>query len=171
MNYTQDWLTDKIPHFLAHLSQFKDKDVGGMEIGVFEGRTSQWLTENILTHPDAKLVCVDPLWDIHVRKRCHDNLKDNPKITLLQHPSNLISGPPDKLAFCYIDGDHCAHQVLLDACRAWVWLAKDGILMLDDYLLPHKPTKPKEAIDAFLKCMKGKYELLHKDNLVILKKL
>ena len=39
--------------------EFKDQEVFGLEIGSFEGRSAIWLLENILTHSNSHLTCVD----------------------------------------------------------------------------------------------------------------
>jgi predicted O-methyltransferase YrrM len=59
--------------------------------------------------------------------------------------------------FVYVDGVHSAVGALTDACMAWGLLKQGGVMLFDDYLYPHEPTKV--GIDAFLNSFDG-YELL-----------
>src|SRR3974390_231397 len=58
--FTENWFTDKIPVWTEILKEFTGKpDVTYLEVGTFEGRSSLWLLENILTHPTSKIIIVD----------------------------------------------------------------------------------------------------------------
>ena len=60
-NFTSDWFTPHIPIWEKVLSPLKGKpDIRYLEIGVFEGRSSLWIAENILTHPSSHLTVIDP---------------------------------------------------------------------------------------------------------------
>lgn len=55
-----DWLSPRIPHWQNMLASLRGKTgLRCLEIGCFEGRTSCWLLENILTANDASITCVD----------------------------------------------------------------------------------------------------------------
>ena len=69
--------------------------------------------------------------------------------------------------------DYLAADVLTDACLAWLRLDRGGLMVFDDYgwdryQEPHK--NPRLAIDSFLSCFSGRYELLHKGYQVIVRK-
>ena len=57
--FTEDWLTYNIPLWDRLLNPLKEQKVSVLEIGVFEGRSTLWLLQNILTHPAARLTYVD----------------------------------------------------------------------------------------------------------------
>jgi hypothetical protein len=64
--------------------------------------------------------------------------------------------------FIYIDGDHTAIQVALDAFNAYICLSKGGVLAFDDYewdLEPEQYLRPKIGIDKFLSSLE--VEILH----------
>ena len=88
----------------------------------------------------------------------------------------------------YIDGSHTAPNVLADSVLAWPLLKVGGILIWDDYLweLPLEvyPTpltdqqkekaallRPKMAIDAFLACYEGQYEMIAQEWQVCIKRV
>ena len=56
VNYTS-WLTSI---WEQYLTEFKGKEnINFLEIGCFEGRSTLWFLENILTHPTSLITCVD----------------------------------------------------------------------------------------------------------------
>jgi len=162
-----------------------------LEIGAFEGRTSVWLLDNVLTGKGCTLTCVDV--------NPPENLKHNlsyhkDKAILVKTFSHewlyeeLVDGG-GIYDFVYIDGDHNAPGVLEDAVLAWRALKIGGIMYFDDYEMKirdpwfyvmHKEFKynprlsfihPHVAIDAFLNIYRGQYELLFKKYLVGIRKL
>lgn len=58
--YRLDWTTWHFQDWGRWLGPLRDKPVRGIEIGTFEGRSSRWFLENIITHPDSHLTCIDP---------------------------------------------------------------------------------------------------------------
>lgn len=158
------------------------------EIGVFEGRSTIWFVENLLSlYPGSTYVCVEPdpapLFSHNISKLC----ESFPEIHLVHEQaysehffpdaiSFLNSSQEDKYDFIYIDGDHNAQGVLRDIVMAWEALKVDGVLLMDDYemeatdpwhYISHKEFKehprakfkhPSIAIDAFLNIYRGLYD-------------
>ena len=74
MNYTQDWTYNFIENTKLH--NIKNLDMC-LEIGVFEGLTSNYICDNILSQK-GKLICIDPLLDQYlVDNLSESNVKDN----------------------------------------------------------------------------------------------
>jgi predicted O-methyltransferase YrrM len=76
--------------------------------------------------------------------------------------------------FIYIDADHTAVSVLLDAELSWLLLKSGGIMAFDDYQWgQHLPASksPKLGIDLFLERHAGEYELLESGLQVWIRKL
>ncbi|HIK29509.1 MAG TPA: tetratricopeptide repeat protein [Oscillatoriaceae cyanobacterium M7585_C2015_266] len=58
--FTQDWFSMNIPLWESYLSKFANAaDINFLEIGSWEGRATCWLLEKILTHPTARITCID----------------------------------------------------------------------------------------------------------------
>ena len=75
--------------------------------------------------------------------------------------------------FIYIDGDHRAAPVFMDAHLAWQLLKPQGIMIFDDYewdLAETPEERPKMAIDLFMDGCSGQFDLLHRGWQVILRK-
>jgi hypothetical protein len=66
-NYTEKWNGG----FIKNTNIFVKNIDLCLEIGCFEGMTSNYIVDNILTE-NGKLICVDPLTDIYL----NDNLRD-----------------------------------------------------------------------------------------------
>lgn len=144
--FDSDWFSYNIPSWETHLSHLKNKpNITGLEIGVYQGRSTCWLLDNIFTHPSARLVAVDPFTG-------NEENKNMPEIntlyqTFLQNTGEY--GPRTicyksksrdffklnelQFDFIYIDGDHHSYACLEDGVRAWEFLKQGGIMIFDDY--------------------------------------
>jgi predicted O-methyltransferase YrrM len=177
--FTQDWFTVRIPKWTEILEPFKGKpNLHYLEIGVHEGRSALWMLENILTHPTARITCLD----IFALKATHDRFLANLKLSGFEDKTKIIKGksqttlrslPLDSYDIVYIDGSHVAPGVLLDATLSWDLLKKGGIMIFDDYMwkweLPPQE-RPKIAIEAFLRIFKNELQVLHQEYQIIIKK-
>jgi predicted O-methyltransferase YrrM len=183
--FTVDWFSDNIPLWSRILSEFQGKDVNALEVGSFQGRASRWLMENILTHPNAKLTCIDtfegsvehsPELIQDLRTLFDYNLSPfQEKLNVLVGNSRYVLPKLEQsFDFAYIDGDHRAFAVIEDAIHAFRLLKFGGILIFDDYLWTggsRDIDNPRIAIDAFLEINKGRYVVLHKAYQLIIRKI
>ncbi len=174
MTFTQDWFSSRIPVWEEVVKPvFKDKPVRALEIGSFEGRSAIWINDNLLSHPESSLLCVD-IWENPVRKTTFlENTKDRPKIDHIQTPAlEFLSNNFEHFDFVYIDADHTAKTVLLQSRLIWPFIAEGGVLAFDDYMYYCKGNNspPKEGIDTFLSIYNKELELLSKGLQVIVRK-
>ena len=175
-----DWFSDRIPAFERRLSHFKGRPVQCIEIGVAEGRCTKWLVENILTHSDARIRCVDP-WELKpfAEPSFDEKIGRHRQVIKVKRRSSaaLKLLPLASFDFIYIDGNHEARYVLEDAVLSFPLLKPGGILAFDDYTHerlyqdqtpdPIVPTDdllpPRPAIDAFLQMWEHCLDLLAVD--------
>lgn len=170
--------------WIGHLAG--QPDLQFLEIGSYEGQSALWFLRNVLTHPTSKLLCVDT-WHAggdmpwvegdRLLTTFLDNIdpyKANSGIMRGESQKVLRQLPLDTYDFIYIDGAHDAANVLADSVLAWPLLKVGGIAVWDDYLweLWDDPLRqPKMAVDAFLACYKGQYEVIAQEWQVCLKKV
>lgn len=66
-SYTSDWTSYNYSNWEQWFAGCRDQpNLCILEIGSFEGRSAVWFLENVLTHPSAQLVCVDPMpWPVN----------------------------------------------------------------------------------------------------------
>jgi predicted O-methyltransferase YrrM len=176
--WTNAWAVQYYNLWHKYLGQFKGKPINALEIGSCEGRSSCFFVTNILTHPDSKLVCVDPFLmgteDVFYHNirvlGCADKIE---VIKGLSIDVDLAMKPWD---FIYIDGSHIGRDCLFDMVRSWVSLKKGGIMIVDDMLWnlnnrAIKYLKPKHAVDAFMLLMEDALNVEHIGGQAILRKL
>jgi len=167
--YTRDFVSPCCSYWAKWLQHLVDKpNINGLEVGSFEGRSSCWFCENILTNKTSYMTCIDTFkYKIGTEERFDKNTA-NLRINKLKGKSSeklaelILSGK--KFDFIYVDGDHNAPQVLEDLCNCWQLLSPGGIMICDDYeslavdyrkdvLVPVKP-----AVNAFILCYRHKIE-------------
>lgn len=192
MNFTQNWIDNKgiVQYWEKYLSEFKGKPINMLEIGSFEGRSTVWFLENILTHQESSINCIDTFSgdqqavDMNVSlKGVKERFLENTKkyinkvfLTIKDSQSALKTIQPYKYDLIYIDGSHYQTDVLHDAVLCWDILKKDGILIFDDYGMEfidanQRKYNPKLAIDSFIKVYEPHLKILHTEWQMIIKKI
>jgi len=138
--FSGDWTTVYTQNWVRWLKPYVGKpDIFALEVGCFEGRSSCWFCDNILTGKNSGLTCVDKF--AKYKKRMIEPIFDNNIVGL---PITKIKGNSShKLAelvlqgkkyhFIYIDGDHHRTQVLIDFVNCWQLIMPGGIIICDDY--------------------------------------
>jgi predicted O-methyltransferase YrrM len=178
-SYTTDYVSTQTGNWTRLLGEYQGRpDVRFLEIGSYEGRSAVWFLENILTHPTARMVCVDLFSEPRYALRFDHNIRVSgatDRIIKLTGDSAEVLGtlPRESFDAIYLDGSKRAHDVLFDAINAWLHLKAGGVLIFDDYkwemdLPPLK--RPERAIDLFLEAFEGRYELLTKAYQVAVRK-
>ena len=173
--FTSDWFTH---HISFWLQIFKAADWDPMipklivEIGSYEGRSTIWACQNLLKHPDSRIICVDTFeGSVEHSERQKDNLFDRFRSNVLAagvaEKVILRRGPSWKILpglihdgvqadLTYIDGSHQAPDVLEDAVMCYRLTKRNGLILFDDYRWTVEPhgredllNAPKLAIDLF----------------------
>jgi predicted O-methyltransferase YrrM len=174
--WTNNWACNHYSSWLKHLGKFTGKEAHALEIGVCEGRSTCFFTQNILTHQDSTMTCVDPFLMSTEERFWHnvDALNCRSKITLFKAKSDDVSLEAKKWDFVYIDGHHGARFALFDAVRSWNALKKGGIMIWDDYQWRMNELSrldcPKMGIDMFLNICERELRILHLNYQVIVEK-
>jgi predicted O-methyltransferase YrrM len=175
-HFEYDWFSPNIPVFEQHLGAYRDTPCKVLEIGTHEGRSTTWLLENILTHFDSRVVCIDMV----KQSTLEDNLiaSGSPwkvQIKLGRSRDVLPDLPADEYDFAYIDGSHWTCDVLEDAILVFRKIKVGGVIAFDDYLWDdpafNQHGTPKPAVDAFLACYGHKLEVLENGYQVWVRKL
>jgi hypothetical protein len=172
--FTQDWFSRAIPDWRRELANLVGRPgLRFAEVGVYEGRATVWLLCNVLTHPSARLDCIDPfIWHVGegrpsledmqtVKRRFQSNVESTRaayKVRLIEARSDvaLCTLPVSSYDCIYIDGSHQAADVLSDAVLCFRLLKPAGLLIFDDYEIARSREQapslgdPKLAIDTFL---------------------
>jgi len=188
-SYQADWFSKYIPDWKKYTESLTGMpDLKFLEVGSFEGRSTVWMLENILTHPSSKILCVDTFGGSMEHERMsidtttiEDTFWHNIRLTKAEEKVQVIKGtsqvvlrtlPFNTFDLAYIDGSHVATDVLSDAVLTLPLMKHGGIMVFDDYYWDDEPdplNRPKMAIDAFLRVNKGLYETIKKYEQVAIK--
>ena len=171
--------TDDVrPNFEKFLWEFRGmKNLKFLQLGAYKGDASVWMLDNILTEPSSMLVDVDTwagsneevhkhidfdqVWDYYQQRTA-----EYPNLTVLRSTTihALKNMPLCHFDFIYIDADHTAVGVLLDAELSWESLKTGGIMAFDDFLwrerMDRNDLHPQPGILTFLDRHAGEFELL-----------
>jgi predicted O-methyltransferase YrrM len=185
-----DWFTNKIGAWKVLLEPFKGKpNVRYLEVGMYEGRSVAWMFENILTHPTSTMTGIDIFYsfDGAYSSELEAKFRKNLDIAGGTAKTEVMVGFSDKMLrkldssklydIIYIDGGHDAPTVLDDAILSGALLKEGGIMIFDDYrhgmrrgMATPPLSRPKLAIDTFIKFFGNKYEIVQLDRQAILRK-
>ncbi len=190
--FTQDWFSRNIAIWQQTLTCLANTpELKALEIGSWEGRSTCWLLENILTHETARITCIDTFegsvehqfYDESYLKSVEERFDFNivktgshEKVKKLVGRSQDVmrSLPLNYYDILYIDGSHLASDVLEDAVIGWGLIKVGGIIIFDDYdfnFADNPEQNTKIGIDAFLTVFAQKIKVIHKDFQVILEKI
>lgn len=189
-----DWFSAYAkPNFEKYLIPLAgQRNLTFLQLGAYTGDASVWMLENVLTHPYTMLLDVDT-WEgsdeeVHKKmdfseveeiytakvKPFKQGLYNSPVACKLRTFDFLLQNRNTLFDFVYVDADHTAASVLLDAELSWPLLGSGGLLAFDDYQwgadLPASKS-PKLGIDLFLERHAGEYEILEQSLQVWLRKL
>lgn len=177
-SFTTDWVSGHETVWKKVLSKFVGvPHVSAIEIGVFEGRSATWFLSQVLTHPTASIICIDPYY----KPVFLENIKPFASRVSLIKEQAQIALRDGKFAlqsfdFIYIDGDHKARATLENAVLCFRLLRPGGILIFDDYfwkssLGEDELLNPKIAIDCFLRIYEGQYRVIHTGRQIIIERI
>ena len=178
--YTQDWNSE-----FKKNTKLIGKVETVLEIGCFEGLTTNYICDNLLTE-GGRVVCIDPLTDEYLPghkdnamfvgqyDRFIRNTAGRP-VELIREKSRDAHHKVKNLRFglIYIDGDHTEDGVFMDAVMYWNQLidhpkGHGGYMLFDDY---GQSEETARGIDRFLETQKGNFLLLVKDYQVLIRRL
>jgi len=153
-------------------------DLQFLQLGAFTGDTSVWLLDNILTNPSSHLTDVDT-WQGSDEQAHHEmdftdvelayDYKTKSYKNLTKFKGTTIewlkNAPVEHYDFIYIDADHTAVGVLLDAELSWLCLKSGGVIGFDDYEWSDgkgDAFRPMPGINSFLDRHKDDLAIIHK---------
>lgn len=165
---TKDLISDHVPYWLYYASDYANKAINMLEIGSFQGQSATWWIDNILTHENSTLTCIDPFfkrklvpdYDIFCDNIAKTNQKH--KVTIMQGLSGNILptllNNEMKFDIIYVDGSHEYMEVYEDCVFSWELLKEGGLLILDDYRMSPRFADDKigckPAIDDFIELLR-----------------
>ena len=154
MNNKYNIIWSNVGNFDKYLNRFKKKDnINFLEIGSFEGFSTNYFLDNFLDGDKCFITCIDPFVkysestenlitgvDNYINSETYNNFIQNTKknkeriISHKGYSQIILPQLKTKFHFIYIDGDHSSSAVYSDAIKSFELLLIDGIMIFDDYL-------------------------------------
>ena len=164
--FDQDNFSYRIPIIEPHLQHLINQaSTNILEIGNYQGMSSCWLLDKILTHPHAKLTCVDREFDHKIQENLIKS-KAKDRVTLLEgdihkHLGSLV---PHSFDLAKLQ-DRRKQWEYVNQTTAMVWklIKVGGIIIFNDYgwRRSNMPElNPKKGIDNFLNSIPGQWETI-----------
>ena len=151
-DFTVDWFTSNIPHWentFKLVNKEFTQPLQILEIGAYEGRSTTWISDNLLTHLDSRLHTIDTFEGSveHDKEYCQDLFKIFARnIGLSKNAEKISPIVGDSRVFMprmitqkfkydliYVDGAHMPENIILDGLCAYHLLKDDGVIIFDDY--------------------------------------
>lgn len=148
-----------------------------LEIGVFEGASSCWWSDNLLDHPESVLFSIDPFTgseEHHANPTEYPTLnrieeiarkniaksKNSSKVNIVKGASwdvfHVIKELTDgKIDILYIDGAHDRFSVTRDVALYWPLVKNGGLVIFDDYPYPDTQVAVNSFLNMSGQCPQG----------------
>lgn len=178
--FTEDWSNVRSywTDMFDDLGWAGKPDLRFLEIGCYEGMTTLWLIDNVLTDETSTITTIDTFEgsmefqhlgvDGNSYERFITNVGDHidsgKVITLVGSSQDLLRTMHGVYDFVYVDGSHLAADVLADAVMSWPLLRQGGLMVFDDYAWSpdaHPRLTPKLGIEAFAAVYENRLRVLH----------
>ena len=160
--FTKDWTTRNETLWKGVLLELAGRpNIHALEVGVYEGRSTIWLLDHILTGEGATITALDPWENEGLEARFTHNIevsghKDRVIVIKGYSQEELPLLRKHSYDLIYIDGCHDTTCVHLDTAYSWRLLRPGGFLIWDDAY----GRGPSPAIKHFLRggCFKPSYQ-------------
>lgn len=142
---TDTWFSRVKDGFAVATSRFVGRQITYLEIGSWGGASAEFVAQNVLTHPKAIGIAIDPYPPTRI---CED--MEGLKALAARRVSHLgdhwtwiydlsstglriVQASGCTLDLVYIDGCHAGNAVMQDFLGVWPMLKKGSVVIFDDY--------------------------------------
>lgn len=177
---TTDWVSSRTESWSELLKDYMGQpDVHMLEIGCYQGRSTLWWLDNLLSHHTSRITCVDT-WDMMKDSEtffdqniaASGNSIRMRKFKMESWKLLSVLSPEERFDVIYVDGSHEAKDVLFDALMCLHLLKPGGYLIFDDYLWEGcRHFMPKASLDHFVEICSPYCEVVLKEYQLAVQKL
>jgi len=177
--FLHTWFDDYVrPNWEKHTSHLRQRELSILEIGCYEGASTTWLLDNLMSHPKSRMTTVDTFEGgmehqsqeqaqvyglTTLEQRFRSNISrctqsDRLIIKKMTSDEALLQLRHERATFdlIYIDASHVAIDVLHDSVLCWRMLSLGGTMIFDDFSWKgymEDCYNPRIAIQSFLHCV------------------
>lgn len=164
--FTIDIFSHRISIWSEHLKSLMGSAVNALEVGYYQGMSSCWMLDWVLTHQESKLTCIDSYFE--------QKFKENITKTGAKSKVTFLAGDTHQLMRDFTPGNFELIN-LQDSCKlsqhteknaqlAWELLKPGGLIIFSYYgwRNPQDPQQdPRLGIDRFLTSVKNQWQPVH----------
>ena len=164
--FTVDIFSYRIELWTEVLAPLQGQPVKAIEVGCYQGMSSCWLLDNILTHQKSSLTCIDRQFDPKFKENITKTGAES-RVTFLKGKTHqqMEDCTPDSFDLVNLQDrckltDHTEENTRL----AWQLVKSGGFVIFSYYgwRNPKNPQQnPKVGIDRFLASVKDKWQPVH----------
>lgn len=164
--FTVDIFSHRISLWWEHLQPFVGKVVEVLEVGSYQGMSSCWMLDRVLTHPQSQLTCIDSSFDSTFRENIVKTSAES-QVTILEGDIHQLMADCTPNSFDLINlQDRCklSQHTEENTRLAWQLLKPGGLIIFSYYgwSNPQDATQnPTQGIDRFLQPIKQKWRSVH----------
>lgn len=177
-SFQHPWFELIRPEWEELTSSLRGKKLRILEIGAFEGASTTWILDNLMSHPESTMTVIDTFeggmehqndsanTDKYELASLESRFRAN--VSKCEHANKLrvmkahsgdallaLRRKSSQYDFIYVDASHVAIDVLHDAVACWRMLTVHGTMVFDDFRWKgylEDCYNPRIAILAFLQC-------------------
>jgi predicted O-methyltransferase YrrM len=172
--FTTDWLSMKLPHWLTPLRPWIDTEAEVLEVGSYEGRSAVAFLEYL---PRCHLTAVDIFIDPKVEGRFDRNMAPyGDRVTKMKKRGiPVMERMLDQRSFdiIYLDTGKTRSVAFANSALAWPLLRVGGVMIWDDLIWGTDRSvdkRPEQGIRQFHSSFATCMEVLHEGHQLIAKK-
>ncbi|MEO1341764.1 MAG: tetratricopeptide repeat protein [Cyanobacteria bacterium J06635_13] len=164
--FSADIFSHRIALWTEQLKSLKDQPAQVLELGCYQGMSSCWLLDNLLTHEAARLNCIDRQFNPNFKANIAKTGAES-KVTYREGRSHeqMKDCPADSFDLINLQ-DRCKLTSHSEKNAEIAWkLAKSGGLIIFNYYGWRNPQNPQQepgiGIDRFLNQVKEQWQPVH----------
>jgi tetratricopeptide (TPR) repeat protein len=164
--FTADIFSHRIPLWSEQLKSLTGQSINALEVGFYQGMSSCWLLDNLLTHQASHLTCIDQQFTSKFKQNI---VKTGAEAKVIFREGNIHQ----QMAECTQNSFDLIN--LQDRCKliqdnetnarlAWELIKSGGFIIFAYYgwRNPQDPQQdPKVGIDRFLTSVKDQWQVVH----------
>ena len=164
--FSLDIFSHRIPLWTEQLQPLQERPAQALEVGCYQGMSSCWLLDCLLTHPESRLTCIDSRFDSKFKQNISKTGAEL-KVTFYQAKSHQQLAELPSSSYDLINlQDRCklTHHVAKNVQLAWELAKSGGIIIFSAYGWRNPKDAeqdPKAGIDRFLASVEGQWETVH----------
>ena len=176
--FQRSWFDEHVlPEWEKFTRSIRGMKLNILEVGSFEGGSTTWILDNLMTHPESRMTAIDTFeggmehldpGQVHAFDVSSLENRFRSNVSKCEHVNKLrvmkaksddalldLRREGSRFDFIYIDASHVAIDVLHDAVTCWRMLDVHGTMVFDDVAWKgymEDCYNPRIAIKSFIQC-------------------